>query len=554
MKNLDDMKVVSHVARDLMHSASHFRTESAVVWEYVVNSLQYVDEGVSPKVQVLVDSKKKEIRIIDNGKGMTAVDLQRFFTMHGENLDRKRGRPGRGKFGTGKSAAFGIASVLIVDTIRNNKRNVVKLDRELVQKSDGKSIDLDWPVKDEVVDSANGTTILIGHIVLPSVKTMPMVEYIERNLQSFRAQSPEVAVNDHVCIYREPTVAETYEFKPSASQESVIGKVTLTVKVSPSPLSEPEQGISITAGLGNLVAIETGGIEKKEMGNYLFGEIDVPALETSESPLEAYDPSRSLKLNLNHPVSLVLVQFVAPKLDEVRRMQVAKLRELKRTEDAKRLNSLAESIATLLNDDFKEVAMRLQAIRSAASGPIGSRFGATGDGAQEEDGFVEGLDRPGDTEQRDRNDKERKPKPKPKPQPAPHLETAGTENPEGKTSVDPSGGAGRRKNPRGGFTVDYRNLGKEADRSKYDPVGLAILINLDHPVVNAALGRDGVDDPAFRRLSYEIAFSEYAIAFGYEKASVDPDMPPEDVLFEVRSTLNRVSAKAAPLYAETVAV
>src|SRR5262245_49258110 len=108
--SVDQMKMVSHVGRDLLQSASHFRTEAAVIWEYVVNSLQYVDEGVTPKVQVLVDQRKKEIRIIDNGKGMSAQELRSdFFTMHGQNSERRRGRPGRGKFGTGKSAAFGIA-------------------------------------------------------------------------------------------------------------------------------------------------------------------------------------------------------------------------------------------------------------------------------------------------------------------------------------------------------------------------------------------------------------------------------------------------------------
>lgn len=552
----DQMKMVSHVARDLLHSASHFRTEAAAVWEYVVNSLQYVDEGVTPKVQVLVSQKKKEIRIVDNGMGMSATDLRQFFTMHGENIERKRGRPGRGKFGTGKSAAFGIASALRVETIRDKKRNVVELDRELVRKSDGNSIELRWLEKDETVDAPNGTTIIIGSILLPNIKTAPIIEYIERHLQTFRARLPAVAVNDHVCVYREPAVAEAFEFHPTPEQQQILGDITLTIKVSSSPLSEQDQGVSITAGLGNLVAIETGGIEKKEMGNYLFGEVDIPALETTEVPIEPYDPSRSLRLNLNHPVSMALVQFIAPKLDEVRRIQVSKLREIKKTEDARRLSKLAERIAEMLNDDFREVASRLQAIRSTAAhtGPVGSRFGGTRGTAQEEEGFVQGLEQPGNVEERGQEpeEDELEPKPRLKPRRAPDIPTAGTPDPSGEASVDPSGGTGKKRNPRGGFSVDYRHLGTDADRSKYDPVSLSILINLDHPVVNAALGGAGVEDPTFRRLSYEIAFSEYSIAFGYEKAKVDPDMPPEDVLFEVRSTLNRISAKAAALYGDLV--
>ena len=57
-----------------------------------------------------------------------------------------------------------------------------------------------------------------------------------------------------------------------------------------------------------------------------------------------------------------------------------------------------------------------------------------------------------------------------------------------------------------------------------------------------------MEDPSLRRLSCDIAFAEYAIAFGYEKAKQDPDMPSDDLLSEVRDTLNRVFARAAARY------
>jgi hypothetical protein len=77
---------------------------------------------------------------------------------------------------------------------------------------------------------------------------------------------------------------------------------------------------------------------------------------------------------------------------------------------------------------------------------------------------------------------------------------------------------------------------------------LSILINLDHPVVSAALSESGIEESGFRRLSYEIAFSEYAMALGYELLKQDPNMPADDLLYEVRSSLNRVAASAVPLY------
>src|SRR5262249_36072228 len=117
MTRVGDMKVTSHVGRDLLASAAAFKTEAAAVWEDVVNGLQYVDRAITPRVSVDVRQNERVIAVSDNGCGMTDKDLQHFFTMHGENIDRLKGRPGRGKFGTGKSAAFGIASTLRVDTV-----------------------------------------------------------------------------------------------------------------------------------------------------------------------------------------------------------------------------------------------------------------------------------------------------------------------------------------------------------------------------------------------------------------------------------------------------
>jgi hypothetical protein len=63
----------------------------------------------------------------------------------------------------------------------------------------------------------------------------------------------------------------------------------------------------------------------------------------------------------------------------------------------------------------------------------------------------------------------------------------------------------------------------------YDPPTLTILINLDHALVSAALGDGHVEDTTFRRLSYEIAFSEYAMGLGYEISKQDPNIPADAI-------------------------
>ena len=543
------LRVTSHVGRDLLQAAASFKTDYAVVWENVANSVQYVEDGVVPKVQVTVHARTKEIEIADNGRGMSSEDLKRYFTMHAENVDRLRGRAGRGKFGTGKSAAFGIATSIQIDTRRNGMRNVARLTRELIDNSSGKDIPVDWIVRNESCASPNGTVVVISGIVLPKINTQSIIEYVERHLQAFRFRLPEVAVNEHVCQYKSPAVEEVFAFEPSTDQRSIIGDVALTINVSPTPLPHSEIGIAITAGAGNLVAIETGGIDRKEMGNYLFGEIDVPNLEIHRSAIEPYDATRSLQLNIQHPVCAVLVPFVASKLEEVRLKQVRKLNEARKTEQARRLASQADHIAEVLNKDFRNVMSKLSGIRAVAAniGSAGARFGAATTGGPEQDEWVEGTMRPGNLEEADRY--RRTVQAAKRGRQAPDVTVAGTPDISGSAAVDPVGGGGKRALPRGGFRVEYRELGDEQDRSKYDKNALTILINLDHPSVKNALKSGGIDDPNFRRLSYEIAFTEYSVALGYEMSERDPDIPADDLLYEVRSTLNRIAASAAHLYA-----
>jgi len=543
------LKVTSHVGRDLFASAASFKNEAVVVWEYVVNSLQYIDPGVSPRIQVTVLPGGKGVRIADNGSGMSVADLEHFFQMHGENLERRAGRPGRGKFGTGKSAAFGIANTLHVDTVRNGKRNVVVLTRDMISASDGEDIPVEWAVKDEPTDDPNGTTTSILDINLDRVRRASIVDYVERHLQAFRAKSPDVAIDDHVCTYRDPPTCETRAFQPTESQREVVGDVTLLVKVSGAPLPPVEQGISVTAGAGNLVAIERAGIESKEFGNYLFGEIDVPALENHPSPIEPYYPTRSLQLNPQHPVVAVLLGFIGSKLEEVRAALVRRSREARKTEQARRLAAEADKIAEILNEDFRKISERLHQIRAASSRKGAARSQAATRAADNEpDEWTRGVETPGVLVKTP----PKKPNPSPEaqpPRPTPQVQPRGQPDALGDNAVDPVGGReGNRRRPQGGFRVEYRPLGGDAERSVYDPITLTIIINLEHPLVMAALGDGHVEDTTFRRLSYEIAFSEYAMGLGYELSQQDPNMPPDDLLYEVRSTLNRISTAAVALY------
>lgn len=538
--------VRTHVGRDLQQTAQLFRTLEAAAWEYVANSLEYVDAGVSPKVTVELDNRKKSVTISDNGRGMDHEGLQQFFTMHGENVDRKSGKRGRGKFGTGKSAAFGIARRLRVSTVHRERLNVVELRLDDIKGSAGEEIPIHWLIRDEESDSENGTVVSIEEVLLARLQPEPLIRNIERHLPYWRAADPLVYVGTHLCEPWLPSVANVHTFIPSPEQIAVLGDVSLTIKVAQAPLPEGLFGVAVTTAPGVLVAIESAGIEAKEFGSYLFGDVEVPALEGAGDDLAAYDLSRSLRLNSANRVAGVLIGFIGYQLEQVRRGLVEEQKEKRRERQFQELEEAAARIAKLLNEDLSSVADRLADIRAMRrrAGSV-AEAGAAG-GGDEPDTWVEGDEEPGllDTREHDPGGAIAEPKGRE----APEIARPGHPDPAGVDLVSPRGGNDGKPRPKGGLQVHYDHLGAEQDRSVYDEASKIILINLDHPMVEAALGLGAVEDVAFRRLSYEIAFGQYALAVSHEFLKRDPDLTADDVLYEVRDTMRRITRRASSLY------
>jgi len=362
--NDNSLFVTSHVARDLLQNAALFKTDKSVVWEYVSNGLQYIDVGINPIVTVTVESKKKRITIEDNGQGMDWEGLRNFFIMHGENIDRKLGRPGRGRFGTGKSAAFGIADRLRITTVRNRKLSKIELSRGNILEMDSEDpIPVSVLEREKEVDQPNGTFIEIENIHLKSFDQAGIIQFIERQLARWR--NATVFVNNHECEFAEPPILRTETFSPEESTKEKIGNVTLLIKITGAPLDEDFRGVSIYS---NAIWHETtlAGNEGREMAQYIFGEIDVPILDEDTSPISPFDLSRSMKLNTNNEIVQAIHSFVGQKIDLVRRQLVSEEKKLKASEEAKKLASHAEAIAEVINNDFDEFRQRLAKVKAKA--------------------------------------------------------------------------------------------------------------------------------------------------------------------------------------------
>ena len=550
-KILEHQLVVrTHVARDLMQNAALFQTDKKVIWEYVSNGLQYIDEGTNPIVKVMMDSKKRTIAIEDNGRGMDWKGLQNFFIMHGENIDRKEGRPGRGRFGTGKSAAFGIADILRVTTIRKKKLSKVELYKKDVMLHIEDDSETPIPVrcleKERQCDQPNGTLIEIEGIHLKTLDQAGIIRFIERNLTKWR--NATVFINNHECEIAEPPLSETREFKPSDEEKEKLGDVILVIKIASAPLDEEMRGVAIFSN-GFWHETTLAGNEGREMSQYIYGEIEVPYLDDDKSPISPFDLSRSLHLNPSNELVQAIYAFIGRKVDLVRRDLVKKDRERKDSEEAKRFAKQAETISKIINEDFNDFRTRVATAKAKSSGGFDSS--SLKNKVEEQDDIIFGSELPAeiieptggvgaDGGMRSGGKLPRTLKPLVSPSVSSEANKVGQSASESSSS----------SKSRGGFHVEFKPMGFDEQRARYVREERMILINTDHPQLSAARGNNSIDEPLFQKLAYEIAFSEYAIALSSELASRDQYIEISEHIIDIRDTINRIARKAAHLYSK----
>jgi hypothetical protein len=168
MAPLDGFEMESNVARDVLSTASSFGSLPKVIAEYVTNSIDARVNGY-PVIVKITKSRyggATRVAISDDASGMDDEDLRRFFFMHAENEARRRGRRTRGRFGTGKAAAFGIGNSLQVETRRDGRQWRVRLQKDELEAAvaERRKPRPDVLVDGEATTQANGTHIIIDGI------------------------------------------------------------------------------------------------------------------------------------------------------------------------------------------------------------------------------------------------------------------------------------------------------------------------------------------------------------------------------------------------------
>jgi hypothetical protein len=287
------------------------------------------------------------------------------------------------------------------------------------------------------------------------------------------------------------------------------------------------------------------GAEGKEMSNYIIGEIDVPRLDDDNSPISPFDLSRSMRLNPSNELVGAIYAFIGQSVDQVRREMVDSERQRRQGEEAKRLADQGADIARFLNEDFDSFRDKISKIRVKAAGLVDrADVPAPGDSM---DGLVDGDEVPSvltsplggigaDGDNGADGDVPRELRPELKAEEDGKL--------TGRNAPQSQRPAGKR----GGFRVEFKAMGGEEDRAIYRGEERVIYINLDHPQVSAAKGVGSIEDPTFRRLAYEVAFTEYAIAISSELGKRGEYSDWSDPIYEVRETVNRLARKGARLY------
>jgi len=550
MAPLDGFEMESNVARDVLSTASSFGSLPKVVAEYVTNSIDARMNG-TPVTVTITKSRyggATRLAISDNASGMNDEDLRRFFFMHAENEARRRGRRTRGRFGTGKAAAFGIGTSLQVETRQGGRQWRVRLakDELLAAVSENRK-----PRPEVLVDGAttakpNGTDIIIEGITRQIDERRIAGELRKRLGRQLDAH--RVVLFNTKIVTVEPRSVREWVFRSDGhSVASVIGgDVQCHIKAAATTVDDAIRGVVVTANDFPVAQLEVAG----DYGGRVFGQCEVPALEADDTTPGPYTDARDLTLNEDNNTAGPLASWVRECSTTVTTELAAEERARRAAARDEALRNAASKMEAVLNRHYQGEFRRTR----SRAGDLGTQtnpvtLDADGEVVLPNPDGVSGYDLPSG-----------EPDPVGDPRDSqPEQTDPSTERGERPREHDPLGeGRGdsataNEERPRrrrtGGFTIDWDNAGVEAGRSNYIESELTILINLDHPEIAAAYSA-GDTSPLFRMLVFEAAALEYCYATAYQQLDDDPSMDGSDTVQYVRRTIDLLTRDVADVVAD----
>jgi len=534
---MSEINIRVNAGKTILQLAAQFSNAPSAIWEYVNNALEYRENPDG--CRITVDIERTKIIIADNSSGMDSTILKNFFTISGENLARQGKQASwlkRGLFGTGKVAAFGIGNNLIVETNNSGIKNIYKISRKELENSpeDAINIPIESIISNQQTKDSNGTIITVDGLNI-KINQQEVIRKIEREIASLREHDIQIAVNDHLCEFKQLDILKTHSFESSGPIRERYGDFELEVIVCKSPLEEFERGIKVMSNQ-NIIGVEDCGISSKEFGNQITGKVNIPDIEDSINNVNSFDQARNHKLNNHHEGVRELMLFMAPKLEKIRKDLSDKKTKERASTQSKKLSEITNQLSDKFNKQWNELKRSLNEIRvSSNSRSVNSLFAEPGDNPE-----LEALES-GDEVSSDENDVNYGENINGKsPTNPPSRDFEKSEDGNKNASITSGKKAQRR---RGGFLVDHDYLGEDEHRSIYSKDELKIIINLDHPSVSNCLKscHHDVENITFKRLLFEIAFREFEHAIAQEMIFDNDLYPPGDLLYEMRSHYDRVA-------------
>lgn len=240
--------MTTHAGRSLLQEAARFSNEGKAVGEYVKNSWQYTDHD--PTVEIFVDQENKSIRITDNSNGMDLKDIkERFLVLHQENIERAKGKIGRGEYGTGKIAGLGIGEILRVRTIRNNKINEFEIKRSDCDANiSQKQVKVHWIKENKETSDKNGTVIdILGFRQKRQIKTNSIKEFLQSKTLTETVYDHKIKLflMGEELQKKEIPFNQEYTKRTEGEFKDIIGDAEIIIKVATRKLNEDERGTKI---------------------------------------------------------------------------------------------------------------------------------------------------------------------------------------------------------------------------------------------------------------------------------------------------------------------
>lgn len=558
----ESLIVTSNVARDMLATADEFGSVPKMVVEYASNGLDNPNDPAQP-VTVQVEVRKygsaRTVTIADNGCGMDDAALREFFVMHRENAQRQRGRRARGRFGTGKSAGFGVGTSVLIETVNEHRRWRVELTSEELRAAakENRPPSPRTSADGEATDAANGTTVTVTGIRKPATPAA-IANELRRRLGR-QLENHRVYVAGERVHLLEPEAAHTWVFSSGddADAAGVLGPdLTCTVEAvaSGETVDEAIRGVVVTSRDVPVGQYQAAG----DLANRLYGLCEVPALDEDTSTPGPFTDRRDLTLNLDNELAAAVEGWVRRCLEAATRELHALERErLQRARDAELQNAATRAEAVLnehYRTDFRSTAGT--ANPGGAAG-LASRTGG-GELRSDDEASLVTPDRDGPAgyqpDQRDPSghavgggDEDTGAAPNEEQvTPSGSSERPRARDPLGDGRGEPVTQAGERRRRRsgGGFVIDYSNAGSGAPRAAFYESELTIVINLDHPLLAAVHG----DRDLFQGLAFTVAAEEYAQATATQLLATKQLEDAYDALQYERATMDKLSRAFAGVF------